>query len=242
MPECFETIRGAIRLAVFAVCLGVAGKGTAQKVPGDWEKLCRISTAVEQELADVKDPSERASRWAAAVLAGQPWGKGFTNSFRAMAAVEPSMKFRFLQTGAEEEGVPGWSCPAVKRLLNPFDGVIREHPCSEEPSGARRASLQVKLVPPMAMVDVRGIDSGADWQGQLGYSTTPAGDRVFSEKAQHASAVFCLDIQPGAYLLAYFSDATPPDQHEQKLTLAPGQSLRFEAKSPSAKKRRTEQP
>src|SRR5208337_3203158 len=97
---------------------------------------------------------------------------------------------------------------------------------AEAEADGRRGFVQVKLAPPMSMADVHVTgDIGSGWQGHLGYSTTPAGDRVFDEKAAHRSAVYCLDVAPGDYVLTYFSEKIPPDRYEQRFNIKPGQSL-----------------
>jgi hypothetical protein len=129
VPELLTTLRGLSRLLVVAACLGVASAGLADKSPADWETFCRVSTAMERQLAAVKAPHDREIAWRRAVAETQAWGRGFTSSFRfAMTATDPALRYRLLREGAKEEGVPGWTCPAVERLLESVTGASREPP------------------------------------------------------------------------------------------------------------------
>ena len=40
--------------------------------------------------------------------------EGLQNGFKALAGVDPSQKYAILQRLAEQEGVPGWTCPAYE--------------------------------------------------------------------------------------------------------------------------------
>ena len=109
-----STRRRRLLLAAAAVAVLLGACGSAS---GDAEALCDVARTV------ASDPSIAADRKVQRVFERFERERSMTSGTRttlqAAASTDAATKYRILQQGFLEQGVDGWTCPELERLLAP---------------------------------------------------------------------------------------------------------------------------
>jgi hypothetical protein len=107
----------------------------------DFDNACRLAS---EALADKNAvPSERPRQWSDRT-SDQARNPNFITAFEAIAHVHPADKYSLLVKAAEESGVPGWSCPSIRRLIQTSDADFYSL-CDDSKAGTTREDAESRL-------------------------------------------------------------------------------------------------